>query len=130
MTFNINIRQIFPENVIEIPQVVWKIWRFSSSILTILFSSSSWIFWHFLIAKKLMTSAYNGWCQNFFYLQPNLNRLFNNCVKLYWYWISSSSNIKGVGQFDLPPEKNTFKKPSFIRVNQSGFKPRDSLINE
>ena len=25
-----------------------------------------WIFWHFLVTKKLMTSAYNKWCQHFF----------------------------------------------------------------
>ena len=27
----------------------------------------------------------------FFYLQPTLNRLFNNCTQLDWHWISSSS---------------------------------------
>ena len=31
------------------------------------FSAIFWIFWHFLITKKLMTSsAYNSWCQHFF----------------------------------------------------------------
>ena len=30
------------------------------------FCSSFWIFWHFLVTKKLMTSAYNRWCQHFF----------------------------------------------------------------
>ena len=30
------------------------------------FSSIFWIFWHFLVTKKLMTSAYNRWCQHFF----------------------------------------------------------------
>ena len=29
----------------------------------------------------------------FFYFQHTLNRLFDNCVKLYWYYISSSWNI-------------------------------------
>ena len=33
-TFNIIVRHIFPENVIEINQVVQKIWSFSPSILT------------------------------------------------------------------------------------------------
>ena len=35
VTFNIIIRQIFPENLIEVPQVVQKIWRLSLSILAI-----------------------------------------------------------------------------------------------
>ena len=35
VTFNLFINHIFPENFIKIPQVVQKIWRFSSSILTI-----------------------------------------------------------------------------------------------
>ena len=34
VTFNIIIIHICPENFIEIPQVVRKIWRFSSSVLT------------------------------------------------------------------------------------------------
>ena len=39
----------------------------------------------FLFKNKLMTSAYNKWCQHFFHLQHTLNRLFNNCIKLYGY---------------------------------------------
>ena len=35
VTFNIIIRHIFPENFIEIPQVVQKLWRISLSILAI-----------------------------------------------------------------------------------------------
>ena len=38
VTFNIIISHIFPENLIEIPQVVQKIWRISLSILPIFFS--------------------------------------------------------------------------------------------
>ena len=30
------------------------------------FLSFFWIFWHFLVTKKLMASAYNRWCQYFF----------------------------------------------------------------
>ena len=45
----------------------------------------------------------------FFYHQPTLNGLFNNCIKLYWYWISSSWNMEG-GQTELPPPQN--KLPS------------------
>ena len=46
VTFNIIINHIFPENFIEIPQVVQKVWRFSPSILTIFINFR--IFWHFL----------------------------------------------------------------------------------
>ena len=59
------ISPIFPENFIEIPQVVQKIWRFSPSILTIFTN-----FLDFLsFTKKLMSSAYNRWCRNFFSLK-------------------------------------------------------------
>ena len=56
---------------------VCNIWRFPSSIFR--------IFWHFLVTKKLMTLAYNKWCQHFFNFQSTPNRLFNNCINLYWY---------------------------------------------
>ena len=65
-TFNIIISHILPENFIEIPQVVQKYEDFLHPCY--LFSSIFWIFWHFLVTKKLMTSAYNGWFQNFFLL--------------------------------------------------------------
>ena len=58
MTFNIILSHIFPENFIEIPHPVQKIWR--------LFSTIFWIFWDLLVTKKLMTSAYNKWYQHFF----------------------------------------------------------------
>ena len=38
----------------------------------------------------------------FFYIQPTIKRLLNNCVKLYWYKITSSRNMTG-GQTDTPP---------------------------
>ena len=44
-----------------------------------------------------------------FYIQPTLNRLFNNSTRLYR---GSSRNMKG-----SQPEKTTFKKPSIFRVN-------------
>ena len=31
----------------------------------------------------------------FFHFQHTLNRLFSNCIKLYWYQISPSWNMKG-----------------------------------
>ena len=53
----------------------------------------------------------------FFHFQQTLYRLFNNCIKLYWY--------KGGGQIDfppsLPPGKTTFKKPSLIWVKREVF---------
>ena len=84
------------------------------------FSPIFWIFWHLLVSKKLMMSAYNRWCQHFFHFQHTLNRFFNNCIKLCWYYISSSWNMKEGGgkiEIDLPAEKTTLKKPSLIRVN-------------
>ena len=66
-TFDIIISHIFSENFIEIPQIVQKIRRFSCSIRTI--SSIFWIFWHFLVTKKLMTGTYIKWNQHFFTLK-------------------------------------------------------------
>ena len=43
VTFNIIISYIFPENVIEIPQVVQKIWRLSRSILIIFINFSDFL---------------------------------------------------------------------------------------
>ena len=43
LTFNIIINLIFPENFIELPQVVRKIWRFSPSILTIFINFSEFL---------------------------------------------------------------------------------------
>ena len=67
VSFNIIISGIFPENVIEIPQIVQKIWKFSLSIL-IIFDNFSGFFWGFLVTNKLMTSVYNRRCQYFFTL--------------------------------------------------------------
>ena len=41
------------------------------------------IFSHFLVAKKLMKSAYNRWFQHFFYFQQTVSRLFNNFIRCY-----------------------------------------------
>ena len=51
----------------------------------------------------------------FFYLQPTLNRLRSNYLKLNWYWINFPWNMKGGVKLN-PPEKTTFKKLSFIRI--------------
>ena len=61
VTFNIIIGHIFPENLFKIPDVVQKIWTIYLSILAIFIDFLE--FWHFLITKKLMASAYNRWCQ-------------------------------------------------------------------
>lgn len=98
-------RTVFSTDFIELPQVFWNFWRFSSSILAIS-----------LVANKLMTLAYNRRCDHFFYLQHTVNRSFNNCVKLYWHWINSSWNIKrrrvrGMGDQIAPnPQTNYLQK--------------------
>ena len=56
-TFNIIIRPIFPETFTEFLQVVWKMWRFSLSILTIFIKLFDLLTFHH--ANKLMMSAYN-----------------------------------------------------------------------
>ena len=50
-----------------------------------LFSLNFWKIWNLLVAKKLLTSAYDRLCQNFFYFQPTLNSLFNYCIKFCLY---------------------------------------------
>ena len=96
VTFNTIISHIIPENFVEIPWTIQEIWRFSSNFQ---------ILWHLLNAKKLMAAPYYRWCQDFFYLQPTLNKLFKNCINLWRYWINSSWNMKGrKGQVvNLPP---------------------------
>ena len=42
---------IFPENLIKVPHVVQKIFRFSRSIL--IFSSIFWVFWHFVVNEEV-----------------------------------------------------------------------------
>ena len=80
VTFNFIVRYIYPENFIEFAQVVQKIWRNYMSILANFyqFSSIFWIFWHYLVTKKLMASAYNRWCQHFF----TINILWIDCLTI------------------------------------------------
>ena len=94
---------IFPENFIKVPQVVQKIWRFSCTIL--IYSSIFWVFWHVLVNKEVFVTkevlqpccykeindvSIQQMISAFFYFQPTLNRLFNNCIKLCWYSVSCS----------------------------------------
>ena len=69
--FNMIIIHIFPENFVEFSQVVHKIWRFPPLVLTILIFR---IFWHYLVANKLMTPRYNRWCHHFFYFKPTYSK--------------------------------------------------------
>ena len=48
-------------------------------------------------AKDISIWQNARWCQHFFYLQPTLNTLFYNCIKLHWYWISFSWNMRVEG---------------------------------
>ena len=59
VTFNIILRHIFPENFIEFPQVVQKIWTISLSILAIFihFHRFFGYFKHYLVIKKLMSKS-------------------------------------------------------------------------
>ena len=42
------------------------------------FLSIFWTFWHYLFPKKLMTAAYNRWCQLFF----NFNMPWIDCLTI------------------------------------------------
>ena len=90
LTFNIIVGHIFPENFIIIPEIVQKIWNFSSSILTFFISFLDFL--SFPCCKETNDIS-------IFYFQPTLNRwLFNNCIKLYWDQIISSWTMKGRGR--------------------------------
>ena len=122
VTFNIIISLIFPENFIEISQVFQKIWRFSPSILTIFINFSDFLI--FPCYKETNDVNILQLMSACFYFLPTLNRLLNNCVKLYWYYINSSWNMK-VSNWPHPqptlPEKSTLKKPSLNWVEMSPF---------
>ena len=68
-----------------------------------------WISWHFLVATKLMMSA-------FFDLQPTSNRLFKSFYKVNWYWITLLEIWReGRGQLD-PPRKNYLQKARLYQL--------------
>ena len=104
-SFNIFISHIFHENFIEIPQLVQKIW------------------WHQHMASAII------------YLQPTLNKLINNCIKIYWYHISSSWNLLllllpgaaggtgGEDQIDSHPQKKLpSKSPVLLGLQANSLK--------
>ena len=80
--FNIIISHIFTVKGIEILQTVQKIWRFSPSTLTIFINFLDFL--TFPCYKETNDATCNKY-QHFFYFQPILSRLFNSCIKLYWY---------------------------------------------
>ena len=80
VTFNIIISHTFSESLFKISQLVQKIWKFSSSRLTILINFG--VFYTFPCYKKTnearikqMMSAF------FFYLQSTSIRLLDSCLK-------------------------------------------------
>ena len=107
VTFNIIICYNFPENFIEIHQVSQKLWIFTSSILTILANFLD-IFTFTCYKKSNDVSIYKI-ISAVFWLGIILDRLLKNCIKLYKYWISCSSNMK-VGGYNDPPRINYFQK--------------------
>ena len=108
VTFNITIRPFFS----------WNHWNFSSRVedMNIFFVNINYfhqyfgLFGHFLFANEQIDVV------SIFYLKPTSNRLFNNCIKLFWYWINSSWNMKGKRgcQIDLPQKKLPSKSPTLL----------------
>ena len=111
VTLNIIISHTFPENFIEITQVVQKILSLSLSIFLWLFLAIFiifLIFWHFLVTKKRMMTAYNRWCQHFFHFQRTSNKFCNNCKSFSYFFLKCDPPI-WPPQFDPPfliPRKN------------------------
>ena len=71
--FNIIISHVCLENVIKIPQVAQKIWRFSPSILTIFINFLDFL--KFPYYKETNGVTDNKWRLMYFYFQPSLNCL-------------------------------------------------------
>ena len=53
----------------------------------------------------------------FLHFQHSSSRMFNNCIKLYWHYISSSWNLKG-GQIDTPQKNMPSKIPALLGLIQ------------
>ena len=84
MTFNIIISHVFPENFIDFPHVVQKIWKNSLLMLAIFIN-----FPQFFEFFEITLLQRNWWRQlitddaSIFQFQKNLNRLFHNWINLY-----------------------------------------------
>ena len=77
---NIIIRCIFPGNFIKIPQVVQKIRRFSSWILTVFINFLN--FFRISLLQINYLRQHITYVSIFFYLQPTWNRLFSKIPAL------------------------------------------------
>ena len=110
VTFNITISHIFSENFIEVPLVAQKIRRFSPSILT--------IFTIFIDFSDILTfPCYKETNEaSILKMMSPIIRLLNNCIKLYWYSISSSWNGKG-GQINAHPPAPSRKNYKLLSKN-------------
>ena len=95
VSFIIIVSHIFSASFVEFPHIVQRIWRFFPSLFTIFINF--WIF--FKISCYDENNGVSIWqmISAVFYFQPTLYSFFNNCIKLYWYYISSSWKSKGWG---------------------------------
>ena len=84
--FNIVISYIFPKNLLKIPDVVQEIWRIYYLLSLNFFDSLSFPRYKETndVNLQQIMSAF----------QYTLNGLFNQCQKLYWYYMTSFWNIK------------------------------------
>ena len=87
------ISHIFPENFIETPQIVQKIWRISLSSMLAIFIDFHRFFGFFEISllqrnywRLLITNDVK-----FFLLIVSLNRLFKNCIKFLYNFYTAYS---------------------------------------
>lgn len=72
-------------------------------------------FWYFLVSKQTSDVSMQHDVSVFF-ASTILNRLFTSCIKLYWYWINTSSNMNGwlSNWPSLPPQKKLCSKSSAL----------------
>ena len=86
VTFNIIKSHIFPENFIGISQVVQKIWRIYLSILAIFIDFHQFfLFFDMSLLQRIWWRKLITDDVSIFSLLTYLNRLFHNCINLYWY---------------------------------------------
>ena len=105
-------KYIFPKTFIEIPQVVWNIWRFSSWILSEywVFLLNIYTFCHLIDQKTNDVSILALTC-----FQYTVQKLYKVTIILNSALLIYEKGVK-LHPFSLA-QKATIKKPSFIRVN-------------
>ena len=64
----------------------------------------------------------------FFNFLPTFKRLFNNCIKWYWYQISSSWDMKK-GQIKHSQPEKTLKSPALLGLNTHSNRKFISLLH-